>query len=124
MINGDKMSPLLFVVLLLLLVKHWYIDFVNQTTTEVVNKGVYGSFDGLMHSIKQGVGTAVVLVCFVSSPVVAVLAALFDFVVHYHVDWIKSNYGCKDMMAKAFWSHLGFDQLLHQITYLVICFLL
>ena len=120
----NKMTTTAFLILSLLLIKHWYIDFVDQTVSEIEQKGIYGSLEGFMHSVKQALGTALVLLCFAPSIIVVFCLVFLDLFLHYHVDWIKSNYGCQDMCDNRFWSHLGFDQLIHQITYLVICLLL
>jgi hypothetical protein len=46
--------------------------------------------------------------------------AAVDFMLHYHIDWAKSNYGNRDIGTKAFWNHLGLDQLAHQLVYIFI----
>jgi hypothetical protein len=40
--------------------------------------------------------------------------------IHYHTDFIKIRYGVKDMAQQKFWWQLGQDQLVHQLTYVVI----
>ena len=44
-------------LLVLLQIKHWYIDFVDQDDEEVKHKGIYLDWLGVKHSLKQGVGT-------------------------------------------------------------------
>lgn len=112
-------------LLLLLFIKHWYVDFVNQNNEEVVSKGIYGDFNGIMHSLKQGAATlvCVLAVTGMSYPsyfFYAMMLGLLDFIVHYHIDWIKMNYGNRDISTPQFWNHLGLDQLAHYITYLFI----
>ena len=111
-------------LLVLLQVKHWYIDFVNQSQAEVDGKGIYGEAHGLMHSIKQGVATAVILCFFVYEPLVAIIFGFIDFVLHYHIDYIKMHYGNRDIKTPAFWAQLGLDQMAHQLTYLGIAYAL
>lgn len=112
-------------LLVLLQIKHWYIDFVNQTTEEVHSKGIYGSGPGIWHSAKHGIGTALVLVV-IASPVYIVYSCIvgfIDFLIHYHVDWAKININKSKnytVETKEFWVWLGFDQLVHQLTYLFI----
>ena len=48
-------------VLILLQIKHWYIDFVNQTDEEIQHKGIYLDWIGIKHSFKHGVSTLVIL---------------------------------------------------------------
>jgi hypothetical protein len=116
------MTTSIFILLVLLQIKHWYIDFVNQSTNEVASKGIYGDSDGVNHSLKQGIGTMIAIVLAVGTPYIAYAAVLgfLDFVLHYHIDWTKMNYGNRDISTPAFWNHLGLDQMAHQLTYLFI----
>jgi len=107
--------------LVLLQIKHFFFDFVNQTQVEIDNKGRYGSWLGLTHSAKHGIGTfgCVWIVLGYPGILFAFLMGVLDFVLHYHIDWIKMRFGSKDMTNKDFWSQLGFDQFAHQITYII-----
>jgi Protein of unknown function (DUF3307) len=118
------------ILLLLLQIKHWYIDFVDQNDEEVKHKGIYLDWRGVKHSLKQGVGTffmfAVLITIFGERvvpyiPFILVLSA-FDFIAHYHIDWCKMNYGNRDITTPAFWNHLGLDQMAHQIVYIIIAY--
>jgi hypothetical protein len=120
----QMINTILF-LLLLLFIKHWYVDFVNQNNEEVTSKGIYGDFNGIMHSLKHGVATLVCILIvtgtsYPSYVFYAITLGLLDFVVHYHIDWIKMNYGNRDIRTPQFWNHLGLDQLAHYITYLFI----
>lgn len=111
-----------FVIFLLLLqVKHWYIDFINQNDAEIKSKGIYGDLEGIKHSLKHGLGTsaAVILSFGPFFAVFAVVLGILDSLIHYHIDWAKSNWGNKDIATKDFWVHLGLDQMAHQVTYIV-----
>lgn len=120
------MVEMIFVTLALLQIKHWYIDFVNQSNVEVASKGIYGDIPGLMHSVKHGLGTmlAILLVVTPTYAFFALVCGLLDFITHYHIDWLKMNYGNRDITTPAFWNHLGLDQMAHQLTYLVIVYLM
>jgi hypothetical protein len=109
-------------VLVMLQVKHWIFDFPLQVDYQLKNKGTYGHPGGLIHAGSHSVGTfiAITMVFSFSYWFFAIVLALLDFVVHYHVDWIKMRYGCNDISDRRFWSHLGLDQMVHQITYIVI----
>lgn len=121
---GNNMTTILF-LLVLLHIKHWYIDFVNQTTVEIASKGIYGDSEGVNHSVKHGIGTMLAIVLAVGTPYIAYAAilALLDSVLHYHIDWIKMNYGNRDISTPAFWNHFGLDQMAHQLTYLLIAYI-
>lgn len=114
----------LLIFLLMLQLKHFYLDFVAQTETELKYKGVYSNFSGMTHSIKHGfysfICTLLILELELYYILLALLVGIIDFVVHYHVDFIKSKYGPTDISNKNFWVWFGFDQLIHQLTYLLL----
>lgn len=115
-------------LLALLQIKHWYIDFVNQSMEEVHSKGIYGDLLGIWHSAKQGLGTLFCILVLTGSGYLfeASLIAFLDFVIHYHTDWAKININKKKnytIETPQFWYWLGFDQLVHQLTYLLILYL-
>ena len=117
----------IFIILGLLFVKHWYIDFVNQSMEEVVGKGIYGNAHGLMHSIKHGVATFVIFAWFLSSWPLAVILGFIDFATHYHIDWAKININKRwnyTVENPKFWMWLGLDQLLHSFTYLFLVWII
>ena len=109
-------------VLILLQIKHWYIDFVDQTEEEIQHKGIYLDWIGIRHSVKHGVATFVILwavLGWVETDLAFALATV-DFLLHYHIDWFKMNYGNRDIRTPQFWNHLGLDQMAHQIVYIII----
>lgn len=117
------MFDAIFIVLILLFVKHWYIDFVNQSADEVAWKGTYLKWPGIWHSIKHGAGTALVLWICGFGAVEFVILGILDFFIHYHIDWAKININRKNNYTpqdKQFWTWLGADQLAHSLTYLFI----
>lgn len=112
-------------LLALLFIKHWYVDFVNQTNDEVASKGIYGDPIGIGHSAKHGIATVMCILAVTGGSVYvyfvyALALGFLDFTIHYHVDWIKMNYGNRDIKTPEFWNHLGLDQLAHYLTYLLI----
>lgn len=111
----------IFILLALLSVKHWWIDFVNQSPEEVAGKGTYGNAAGLMHSIKHGVATTVIFCLFTGDFAYSVIIGIIDFVLHYHIDWAKMNINKRfkyTIEQPQFWAWLGADQLAHSLTYL------
>lgn len=111
-----------FLILILLQIKHWYIDFVDQSMEEVHSKGLYGKWLGIRHSLKHGLGTTACIVV-ILGPIYltyAIFMGILDGIVHYHVDWAKMNWGNRDIQNPLFWNHLGLDQMIHQLTYILI----
>ena len=114
------MASVIFLTLVLLQIKHWYIDFVDQSMAEVNHKGQYGHWLGMQHSLKQGIGTALCVGC-VLGPVywaASIMMGVIDAESHYHIDWAKMNWGNRDIQNPSFWAHLGLDQMAHQLTYI------
>lgn len=104
--------------LYLLHLKHLYIDFFNQTPNEVLEKGNYGSWLGIWHSLNHGIFTFAIFIIplgFINS----LFLGLLDFIIHYHVDWLKMQ-GTRDTKDPKFWQYLGLDQFAHVVTYLLI----
>lgn len=106
-------------ILVLLQIKHWYIDFVNQSSEEVHCKGIYGNLTGIGHSLKHAIATGCIL-WIVFGYNYAVFGMIFDFIIHYHTDFVKRRYGNQDITNPLFWNHLGLDQLVHQLTYILL----
>ena len=107
-----------------LMVKHAVADFYLQTPYQYLNKGIYGHPGGLLHA---GIHVALTpLVYLLLAPVSLLVAggiALGEFVVHYHIDWLKEQATRRNGLTPqnpCFWHVLGTDQLLHGLTYVVI----
>lgn len=114
------MFDMLYLILIGLFVKHWYVDFVIQTQAEVENKGTYGHYDGVMHSAKHGFFTAVIFGSAFGNIATGLMMGFIDFVLHYHIDYVKMRFGTRDMYTKAFWTQFGADQLAHALTYILL----
>lgn len=111
-----------------LLVKHWVADFLLQTIYQVKNKGRYGHPGGLLHAATHVLCTLPVFVVLPPpSRQFALLVLAGEYVFHYHVDWLKERIN-RTLALKTdmsgFWWLLGFDQLVHGLTYVVIVWLL
>lgn len=118
------MSSMVLVALAYLLVKHTVADFVLQTRYQFANKYIYGHAGGALHAAIHVLLTMPIFLLLppASLATVATVAA-GEFLIHYHVDYFKElavqrlrlNTG-----DAGYWWALGFDQLLHQMTYLAI----
>lgn len=107
-----------------LILKHFIVDFPMQGPYMYKNKGTYGHPGGILHARYHAGGTLLILALSSTSTVLCILAALFDGLVHYHVDWAKTNInsymGWGPTTHEEFWYLLGADQLLHYLTYFLI----
>ncbi|HKA99666.1 MAG TPA: DUF3307 domain-containing protein [Methyloceanibacter sp.] len=121
------MQHLAFIVLAavaVLMVKHALADFYLQTPYQYRHKGTYGHPGGVLHSaIHVALTPLVYLVLVPGSLLLAGSIALGEFLVHYHVDWLKEQILRRNELTAqtpGFWHALGADQLIHGLTYLVI----
>jgi len=114
-------------MLTLLIVKHFIIDFPLQTPYQYLNKGTYGHPGGILHSVYHIVGTILVIGLFVNIDMLTneklVVVAVAEGVIHYHIDWAKvhickaTNWKCNT--SDYYWWMLGLDQFLHYMTYVL-----
>lgn len=107
------------------IIKHFICDYPLQAFPWMYrNKGTYGHPGGIVHAIIQGQGTFWALIICGIDPWLAMWANTFDSSVHYHIDFAKMNIGKKFNLkpdnSELFWILLGFDQLLHYLTYWII----
>ena len=111
-----------FQILFWLLTKHIIADYFTQYPWIYKYKGIYGHPGGLAHAGWHGLLTTIICYPFVGIwP--AVLLGLLDSVIHYHVDYVKSNswkrWPCTPQ-DQLFWIIHGVDQYLHGMTYFLI----
>lgn len=108
------------VLILLLSVKHFIVDFPLQVPYHYLNKGTYAHPGGVQHAFYHGVGTTL---CFVWwAPFASILLGIIDFILHYHIDWAKMQinrkYNLTPTNSEKYWWLLGADQLAHMLTYI------
>ncbi|MFM9890529.1 MAG: DUF3307 domain-containing protein [Rickettsiales bacterium] len=110
-------------LLVALMAKHFLCDFPLQRPYQYQNKGIYGHPGGLLHVSIHAAGTWLVAVLFVG-PWAALGLALLDAVIHYHIDWAKNQinkrYSLNAHSGAWYWIVFGFDQFLHQLTYILL----
>lgn len=154
------METLILVMMTYLIVKHFVFDFTAlQTPWMFRNKGTYGHLGGIAHSAIHAAASIPILTYVavstrytpdgwygVSGPLLIVGLALFEFLVHYHMDWFKmwwcrtKGYSEYITVATAtpgeatqcdlikphlavysgrYFLWLGIDQLVHYLTYII-----
>ena len=104
-------------------VKHFVCDFVLQTAYQYRNKGIYGHPGGLLHAGLHTAGSLPAVLAMQAFGGLAVAILIAEFFVHYHVDWSKEQINKRYALSfnnNVYWSVFGADQLLHQLTYVVI----
>ncbi|MGZ8415594.1 MAG: DUF3307 domain-containing protein [Methyloceanibacter sp.] len=119
-----KLVLLALAAVAVLMFKHAVADFYLQTPYQYLNKGKYGHPGGFIHAgIHTALTPLVYLVLLPGSLLIAVGLALGEFVLHYHIDWLKEQATHRNGWTtsdRGFWFALGTDQLVHGLTYLLI----
>jgi len=120
------MLTLMLLLMAGLEVKHFVADYLLQAGWMIAGKGRLGAPGGYAHAGLHAVLSAVVLLLG-RIPVEAMLGLVVaEFVIHYALDYSKAHYGHgvdPDQDAPRYWSLHGLDQLLHQLTYVVMIWL-
>ena len=114
-----------FVLFLLLglVAKHFVADYMLQTAGMINGKGNLKRGGGYLHAAIHAVGTFVVLTLFSVAAMLTAILCIFEFVVHYAIDYIKANFGehfSSEDHPWRFWAAHGLDQLAHHLTYIAI----
>jgi hypothetical protein len=122
LIATDQVT-LVLVALVYLQIKHFVCDFVLQRPYQYLNKGTYGHPGGVLHAGLHALATCPVFAVMMPSLRLALAIVVAEFIVHYHIDWAKEQVtkrtGWQTENA-GYWTALGMDQLLHQLTYVAI----
>ena len=122
----DPIYPLA-VVLAILQAKHFVCDYTLQNSYQLLNKGTYLHPGGLLHAGLHAFFTMAAFLVVLPPLALGLGIVVGEFLVHYHIDWAKEQVirhtGWTPAQAQ-FWWAIGFDQLLHQWTYIVIAGLL
>jgi|688.fasta_scaffold24683_5 hypothetical protein len=109
-------------LLLCLNVKHFFIDYAWQTDKQINEKHQYLKLSGIEHSAFHAIFTYLILIHFIDIET-AIILGMIDFFLHYHIDWAKMYIITKydyTPYDRPFWIWQGFDQFLHQLTYILI----
>ncbi len=116
-------AALLLASLALFEVKHYICDFVLQTSDMSRKKGIYGHRAGIIHAGTHIIGSIPAILVITRSPALIWPILAVEFLVHYHVDWLKLQFDRHRGISvdrHLYWVIFGADQLIHQMTYVVI----
>lgn len=110
----------ILIMLSLFQVKHMFADYFLQTSKMLEGRGNYLHMGRAQHALVHAAGSAICLVLF-GSPIWFIFAlCAIEWAVHFHIDWGKATYTANKGHGPAdagFWRAAGFDQFLHQMTY-------
>ena len=114
------MISTLLVLLALLQIKHMFADFYLQTPKMLSGRGQYMHIGRAQHAGVHAAGSLIALVLVGTPFWVLLVLVVAEWFVHFHIDYWKATYSAKKELAPdqaAFWRAFGFDQCLHQLTY-------
>lgn len=126
-LNMNSQLELTFLLLVIYQFKHFIADFPLQR--EYMLRKTLPQWDFLlpltMHCLVHAAGT--LIICLIFAPGLYWLA-LFDFIVHFLMDRLKSGpkyLGRFNDLSKAgFWNILGVDQMVHHLTHIYIIYVI
>ena len=116
----------MYLLLALLFIKHFACDYPFQTPWMLNKSAKKGWLAPLTaHAAVHGWATymIVLFITFAVDPAFAILLGAIDFAAHWIIDYWKAQRTSVAFGSRKFWNLLGFDQLLHNLTYLAIIFL-
>jgi hypothetical protein len=119
-----QLTLIVLAAVAVLMSKHAVADFYLQSSCQYMNKGHYGHPGGILHSAIHVALTPLVYLVIAPASLLLVLGiAAGEFVLHYHVEWLKEQITHRNgwtAQDRGFWYALGTDQLVHGLSYLVI----
>jgi hypothetical protein len=119
-----QLALIVLAAVAILMLKHAVADFYLQSSYQYLNKGTNGHPGGIIHSAIHVALTPLVYLVVAPASLLLVLGiAASEFVLHYHIDWLKeqivrsNGWTARD---PGFWYALGTDQFVHGLTYLAL----
>ncbi|HWK65140.1 MAG TPA: DUF3307 domain-containing protein [Rhizobiaceae bacterium] len=118
----------LYLLLLLsgLQIKHFVADYLLQTHRMIMEKASFRKPGGYLHVAIHAVGTLLILLLAGVPLSLTALLVAGEAIAHYLIDYGKANWSCRkppDIAKASFWAAHGADQLLHQLTYTLMIYL-
>lgn len=111
----------LFILMLLLQVKHMFGDYFLQTKIMLDGRETYIHVGRMLHAGVHALGSMIAFLI-VGMPVAVMLVVVFaEWVIHFHIDWWKGRHTAEQSLTPAdgaYWRATGIDQALHQLTYI------
>jgi hypothetical protein len=114
-----------FGLLIGLEIKHYIADYVLQPGWMLAGKGNIFHPGGYAHAGVHAVFSLIVLLAMGAPWALSLALCAGEFVVHYALDYSKIIYSQgvhPDNKPQRYWALHGFDQLLHQLSYVAMIF--
>lgn len=104
----------------LLQIKHMFADYFLQTPRMLSGRGEYWHMGRAQHAGVHALGSALALLLVGADGLFTLCLVAVEWIVHFNIDWGKARYSDRkayDPGQAGFWRANGFDQALHQLTY-------
>jgi len=104
-------------------VKHVLGDFVLQNAYILDHRRIWGHPGGLLHIAIHAALTLPLLLAAGVHGFLFFAILIGEAVFHYHVDWVKDVWLHREgwtTQDRQYWWLMGFDQMLHQLSYLAV----
>lgn len=105
----------------LLQIKHMFADYFLQTPRMLSGRATYLHVGRAQHAAVHAIGSALAFAIIGAPAAFIVLVCALEWAVHFHIDWGKAKHSeMTELTPKdaGFWRAAGFDQALHQLTYI------
>lgn len=110
------------ILLILFQVKHLFADFFMQTPKMLAGRDEYIHMGRAQHAGLHGMFSILCLMVLGAPLGFILVLCLLETVVHYHIDWGKGVHSARTQHGPTdagYWRAFGVDQLLHQLTYVL-----
>ncbi|MCU9836830.1 DUF3307 domain-containing protein [Ruegeria sp. WL0004] len=109
------------VLLCLLQVKHMFADFFLQTPKMLAGRCSYWHMGRAQHASVHALGSIIVFVLLGAPLGFIGFIVVLEWLAHFHIDFGKGFYSDRKALQPnqaRYWHAMGFDQFLHQLTYI------
>jgi hypothetical protein len=120
------METFVLSVLVGLQAKHFVADYLLQPRWMIEGKASFAKPGGYVHVVIHALGSLLILAPAGVSTVMIAALVVAEAVVHYIIDYAKARWSLlhpSDPERKSYWAAHGADQFMHQLTYVVMLFL-
>ncbi len=120
------MATLVLILLAGLQIKHFAADYLLQTNWMLAGKCSPAHPGGYAHVGVHAIGSLIVLLLAGVPLALTMMLVVAEAVLHYLIDMSKARWSrthSSDMQSRAFWAAMGADQLMHQLTYAAMIFI-
>lgn len=117
----SEVTSTILILFCLLQIKHMFADYFLQTPRMLSGRATYLHLGRAQHAGVHAVGSAVALAIIGTPFPVLVAICLAEWIVHFHIDWGKARVSEAQGLCPndaGYWRAAGFDQALHQFTYI------